>query len=158
MSIRSSSTWRRAERREPRTKRSQQQSLLPARPTIFSRPAARLPSPADARPPQALPSFSSLLPASRSPFSRAACSLKRRELDKTRHEPDGLIEAIAEGFRAPGLQARRGELALHRVRLEAEIDGAPVAAPRQHGTTLRCRRAPWGWALPGFGKIGCGGP
>jgi site-specific DNA recombinase len=70
--------------------------------------------------------------------------LKRRELDKIRHKLDGLIEAIAEGFRAPGLQARLDKLELHRVRLEAEIDGAPATAPRQHGTILRWRRSPWG--------------
>jgi DNA invertase Pin-like site-specific DNA recombinase len=58
--------------------------------------------------------------------------LKRRELEETRRKLDGLIEAIADGFRAPGLQGRLDELEQRKARLESEIDAAPTAAPRLH--------------------------
>ena len=45
---------------------------------------------------------------------------------------DGLIEAIAEGFRAPGLQVKLDKLAQHKLKLESEIASAPAAAPRFH--------------------------
>ena len=40
-----------------------------------------------------------------------AINLKRRELQETCRKLDGLIEAIADGFRASGLQAKLDELA-----------------------------------------------
>jgi len=57
---------------------------------------------------------------------------KHRELEKTRHKLDGLIEAIAEGFRAPSLQLKLDELEQHKLKLESEIESAPAAAPRLH--------------------------
>ena len=57
---------------------------------------------------------------------------KHRELEKTRHKLDGLIEAIAEGFRAPSLQLKLDELEQHKLKLEFEIESAPAAAPRLH--------------------------
>jgi site-specific DNA recombinase len=48
-----------------------------------------------------------------------AINLKRRELEETCRKLDGLIEAIAEGFRAPGLQAKLDELEL--VQSEASV-------------------------------------
>ena len=57
---------------------------------------------------------------------------KHRELEKTRQMLDGLIEAIAEGFRAPSLQVRLDELEQHKLKLESEIASAPGAAPRLH--------------------------
>ncbi len=58
--------------------------------------------------------------------------LKRRELDDVRRKLDGLIEAIADGFRAPGLQAKLDELEQRKSALEADIAVAPAAAPRLH--------------------------
>jgi site-specific DNA recombinase len=59
--------------------------------------------------------------------------LKHRELEDTRRKLDRLIEAIAEGFRAPGLQARLDELEERKAKLKSEIDAAPAAAlPRLH--------------------------
>jgi len=58
--------------------------------------------------------------------------LKRRELDETNRKLDGLIEAIAEGYRAPGLQLRLNELEERKARLQAEVDGEPAKAPRLH--------------------------
>ena len=57
---------------------------------------------------------------------------KRRELEAVGRKLDGLIEAIADGFRAPGLQAKLDELEQHKVRLKSEIDAAPADAPRLH--------------------------
>ena len=58
--------------------------------------------------------------------------LKRRELDDVRRKLDGLIEAIADGLRAPGLQSKLDELERRKAVLEVEIAGAPAAAPRLH--------------------------
>ena len=58
--------------------------------------------------------------------------LKRRQLEEARRKLDGLIEAIAEGFRTPGLQAKLEELERYKARLEDEIDLTPKAAPRLH--------------------------
>jgi site-specific DNA recombinase len=57
---------------------------------------------------------------------------KRRELGEIGRKLDGLIEAIAEGFRAPGLQAKLDELEEHKTRLQSEIDGTPADTPRLH--------------------------
>jgi hypothetical protein len=58
--------------------------------------------------------------------------LKRRELDDVRRRLDGLIEAIADGLRAPGLQSKLDQLEQRKAVLEADIAGAPTAAPRLH--------------------------
>jgi site-specific DNA recombinase len=42
------------------------------------------------------------------------------------------MEAIAHGFRAPGLQSKLHELERRKAVLETEIAGAPAAAPRLH--------------------------
>ncbi len=57
---------------------------------------------------------------------------RRRELEETCRRLDGLIEAIAEGFRATGLQAKLDELERRKAKLESEIDGMPAVAPRLH--------------------------
>jgi site-specific DNA recombinase len=59
-------------------------------------------------------------------------NFKRRELDETCRKLDGLIEAIADGFRAPGLQAKLDELEQSKARLQSEIDGAPAPSTRLH--------------------------
>ena len=53
--------------------------------------------------------------------------LKRRELEETCRRLDGLIEAIADGFRAPGLQAKLDELELSKAKLQSRL----VAHPRR---------------------------
>jgi len=58
--------------------------------------------------------------------------LRRRELEEIRRKLDGLIDAIAEGLRGTGLQAKLDQLEQRKARLECEIDGAPAAAPRLH--------------------------
>ena len=59
-------------------------------------------------------------------------NFKRRELDETCRKLDGLIEAIADGCRAPGLQAKLDELEQSKARLQSEIDGAPAPSTRLH--------------------------
>jgi hypothetical protein len=57
---------------------------------------------------------------------------KRRELEETCRKLDGLIEAIADGFRAPGLQAKLDELEQAKARLQSYIAGAPAPSTRLH--------------------------
>jgi site-specific DNA recombinase len=57
---------------------------------------------------------------------------RRRELQETCCRLDGLIEAIADGFRGTGLQAKLDELERRKAKLESEIDGLPAVAPRLH--------------------------
>jgi hypothetical protein len=58
--------------------------------------------------------------------------LQRRELEEVNRKLRGLIEAIAEGLRAPGLQAKLDELESRKAALEAELAAAPPPAPRLH--------------------------
>src|SRR5262249_37468562 len=62
----------------------------------------------------------------------ADLGLQRRELDEVSRKLRGLIEAIAEGLRAPGLQAKLDELESRKAALEAELAAAPPPAPRFH--------------------------
>jgi DNA invertase Pin-like site-specific DNA recombinase len=59
-------------------------------------------------------------------------NFKRRELDETCRKLNGLIEAIADGFRAPGLQTKLDELEQTKARLQSEIEGAPEPSTRLH--------------------------
>jgi site-specific DNA recombinase len=58
--------------------------------------------------------------------------LKRRELEETCRRLDGLIEAIADGFRAPRRQAKLDELEQSKAKLQSKIDGAPTPSTRLH--------------------------
>ncbi|MBR0661673.1 recombinase family protein [Roseomonas oryzicola] len=59
---------------------------------------------------------------------------KRRELESVRRKLAGLVDAIADGLRAPGLQGRLDELEARKATLEAEIAaaGQGSALPRLH--------------------------
>ena len=58
---------------------------------------------------------------------------RRRELEAVRRKLTGLIDAIAEGFRAPGLQRTLDELETTKASLEAEVAAMmPPALPRLH--------------------------
>jgi site-specific DNA recombinase len=59
---------------------------------------------------------------------------KRRELEAVRRKLAGLVEAIADGLRAPGLQGRLDELEGRRAALEGEVAAAAraPARPRLH--------------------------
>jgi site-specific DNA recombinase len=57
---------------------------------------------------------------------------KRRELAEVRRKLDGLIEAIADGLRAPGLQQRLDELEARRSEIEQSLAAAPTTPVRLH--------------------------
>ena len=57
---------------------------------------------------------------------------KRRELADVKRKLDGLIEAIAEGLRAPGLQQRLDELEARRTEIEQSLAASPTAPVRLH--------------------------
>lgn len=58
--------------------------------------------------------------------------LQRRELEVVNRKLRGLIEAIAEGPHAPGLQAKLDELEQRKTAPEAELAAALPPAPRLH--------------------------
>src|SRR5882724_9729589 len=58
--------------------------------------------------------------------------LQQREFDDVNRKLRGLIEAIAEGLRWPGLQAKLDELEQRKVTLEAALAAALPPAPRLH--------------------------
>jgi site-specific DNA recombinase len=58
--------------------------------------------------------------------------VKRKELDEVQRRLSGLIDAIADGLRAPGLQARLDELESRKLELQRELEATPPAAPRFH--------------------------
>jgi site-specific DNA recombinase len=57
---------------------------------------------------------------------------KRRELESVSRKLDGLIDAMADGFRAPGLQQRLDELTERKAELEAELAQQEAPLPRLH--------------------------
>jgi len=57
---------------------------------------------------------------------------KRRQLADVRRKLDGLIEAIADGLRAPGLQQRLDELEACRIEIEQSLTAEPTAPVRFH--------------------------
>jgi site-specific DNA recombinase len=61
-------------------------------------------------------------------------SLRRRELDQVERQLNGLIDAIADGLRAPGLQDRLDALGARREALRGELAAleARQSAPRLH--------------------------
>ncbi len=68
------------------------------------------------------------------PHSRlkgSANDAKRRELAAIKRQLDGLVDAIADGLRAPGLQQRLDELEARRVEIEQSL-AAPPSPVRLH--------------------------
>ena len=59
-------------------------------------------------------------------------STKRRELDAVGRKLDGLINAIAEGLRAPGLQQKLDELTARQAELQRAMQAAPRPRPLLH--------------------------
>ena len=57
---------------------------------------------------------------------------KMRELVDIRRKLDGLIEAIADGLRAPGLQQRLDELEARRTEIEQSLAAGPTTPVRLH--------------------------
>jgi site-specific DNA recombinase len=62
----------------------------------------------------------------------AARAGKERELAEVRRKLDGLIDAVAEGLRAPGLQQRLDGLEARKANLEQELAADPPPPVRLH--------------------------
>ena len=76
----------------------------------------------------------------------------RRELAGVERKLAGLIDALAEGFRAPGLQQQLDGLETRKAALTAELARAPAPAPRLHpnlGEVYRAKVAALAAALSG---------
>ena len=58
--------------------------------------------------------------------------VKTRELVNVKRKLDGLIDAIADGLRAPGLQQRLDELETRRVEIEQSLAAEPTSPVRLH--------------------------
>jgi hypothetical protein len=61
-----------------------------------------------------------------------ALAQKRRELDDVQRKLAGLIEAIADGLRAPGIQTRLDELERRKATLASDVADAPAGTLRLH--------------------------
>jgi site-specific DNA recombinase len=74
----------------------------------------------------------------------AAADGRRRELEAVRRKLSGLIDAMADGYRAPDLQQRPDDLVARRAALEAEVSAmaAGTQPPRLHGNLAQvyCER------------------
>jgi site-specific DNA recombinase len=57
---------------------------------------------------------------------------RRRELLDVNRRLNGLIEAIADGLRSPGLQQKLEELETRKARLEIDLSSLPAPKPRLH--------------------------
>ena len=75
--------------------------------------------------------------------SNAEHDIKQRELEKVTRKLEGLIEAIADGLRAPGLQGRLDELSSRRAGLQQEISELSTrrSVPRLHPNLAETYRA-----------------
>ncbi len=62
----------------------------------------------------------------------AQTARQQRELDQVQRKLSGLIEAIAEGLRSPGIQAKLDELEAQRVRLMASLETSSLPEPVLH--------------------------
>jgi hypothetical protein len=62
----------------------------------------------------------------------AGAERHRRELQGIERKLDNLVEAIAEGMRAPGLQRKLDELEARRAQLLAALQDQPARAPALH--------------------------
>jgi site-specific DNA recombinase len=58
--------------------------------------------------------------------------VQKRELANVKRKLDGLVEAIADGLRAPGLQQRLDELEARRKEIEEGLAAAPTTPVRLH--------------------------
>ena len=58
--------------------------------------------------------------------------LRERRLAEVTRKLDGLVDAIAEGYRAPGLQGKLDALEREAAALRADLAAAPAPAPRLH--------------------------
>lgn len=89
------------------------------------------------------------------PDRDAGIAARRKELDQVSRRLDALIEAIADGFRSDGLQAKltalesrkkalEQDLGVHRRRHRGFIPTSPVSLPPQARAAARSARRPCG--------------
>ena len=71
----------------------------------------------------------------------AARAGKERELAEVRRKLDGLIDAIAEGIRGPGLQQKLDDLEARRAALEGELAADPPPPVRLHPNLAQVYRS-----------------
>jgi site-specific DNA recombinase len=92
--------------------------------------------------------------------AEGAVAPRRRELEAVRRKLAGLVEAIADGLRAPGLQGRLDELEGRRAVLEAEVAAAEAAPalPRLHPNLSEVYRERVARLRAGLAVGGVGGP
>jgi hypothetical protein len=64
-----------------------------------------------------------------------------RDLATTERKLKGRIEAIADGFRAPGLQAELDELEVKKIMLKAKLEAPAPTTPRLHPNLAELYRA-----------------
>jgi hypothetical protein len=62
----------------------------------------------------------------------AEIAARRKELEQVTRKLDALIEAISEGFRSDGLQAKLAALDSRKKDLECKLTEAPSPAPQLH--------------------------
>ena len=62
----------------------------------------------------------------------AALADNKRTYEAVERKLSGLIDAIADGLRAPGLQQKLDELEARKASLQAQLVSAPAPAPRLH--------------------------
>jgi site-specific DNA recombinase len=70
----------------------------------------------------------------------AGRAAQERELAEVRRKLDGLIDAIAEGMRAPGLQQRLDELEARRAALEQALSEEAPPPVRMHPNLAQAYR------------------
>ena len=63
---------------------------------------------------------------------QSANGIKRKELAATTRRLDGLIDAIADGLRTPGLKDKLEDLERRKATLEAELESEPAPVQRLH--------------------------
>jgi hypothetical protein len=71
----------------------------------------------------------------------AAWAGKERELAEVRRKLDGLIDALAEGYRAPGLQQKLDDLEARKAALEQALGAEPPPTVRLHPNLAQVYRA-----------------
>ena len=78
-----------------------------------------------------------------------------KELAEVSRKLDGLIDAIADGMRTPGILARLQELESRKVKLEADLTAEPPSTVRIHPKLADLYREKWRTSRLPFKTRGC---
>ncbi|WP_158287796.1 hypothetical protein [Falsiroseomonas bella] len=82
--------------------------------------------------------------------TRLARRERRRALEEVEHRTANLVDAIADGVRAPGVAARLDELEARRAEIATPLDAEPPPAPEPRRSPPSAGRRP----APGSGRQG----